>query len=177
MLLKDRSQIVLVVVSIILLASNIFLIHQNVQLKRAVEQSKLFVTEAGYKFSELKVRGMDGSEENIDFLDSKFQTLLLIFNTSCDYCVQQYPYWKELVGNIDYGRWRVIAITSENDYDKIKKHLEEHKLSNIKTVTMPLEDMRKARLLYTPMTVAVYTDGEVKKVWAGLWKKKFELPN
>jgi hypothetical protein len=89
--------------------------------------------------------------------------------------VQQYPSWKELAGNIDPSRWRILAVTSEDNYDKIRTHIEEHKLSNIKVGSMSKEDMRRARMLFTPMTLIVDTNGDVKKVWPGLWKKGFDL--
>ncbi|MGB7202512.1 MAG: hypothetical protein WBD16_09615, partial [Pyrinomonadaceae bacterium] len=105
-IIQDRSQIILAVVAIILLASNIFLIVQNIQLRQAVEQSKQLVTEEGFKFSDLKIKALDGNEETIGFSDVSPMTLLLVFNTSCEYCVQEYPYWKELVGSLDKDRWR-----------------------------------------------------------------------
>jgi peroxiredoxin len=40
---------------------------------------------------------------------------------------------------------------------------------------MSKEDMRRARMLFTPMTLIVDTNGDVKKVWPGLWKKGFDL--
>jgi hypothetical protein len=174
-IIKDRSQIVLVVVGMILLASNIFLILMNIQLKKKVEESKLFVTEEGYHFSNLKLNGLDGHQEIVDFSDKQLETLLFVFSPSCNYCVQQYPSWKELAGSIDYSRWRILAVTSEDNYDKIRTHIEEHKLSNIKVGSMSKEDMRRARMLFTPMTLIVDKNGDVKKVWPGLWKKGFDL--
>jgi len=174
--IRDHSQIVLVVVGVILLGINIFLIVENVRLKAEVEQSKLMVTEEGYKFSELKMRGLDGSEETIDFSDGKYKTILLVFNTTCKYCLQEYPYWKELAENVDPNRWRIVAVTSEDNMNKIKNHVEEYKLDNIKVASVAQTDLRGARMLFTPMTLVIGTDGEVKKVWPGLWKKGFELP-
>lgn len=135
------------------------------------------VTEEGYKFSELKVRRLDGGEENLDLSDGKYKTILLVFNTTCRYCVQEYPYWKELAENLDQNRWRIIAVTSEDNADKIKTHIEEYKLNSIKVASMAQADIREARMLFTPMTLFIGTDGEVKKVWPGLWKKGFDLPD
>ena len=168
--IKDWSQILLVITAIVLLATNVFLIIQNYQLKRAVEQPKLFVTEEGYKFNNLGFKGVDGNEEIINLSDGKQKTLLLIFNTSCQYCEQQYPYWKGLIENLDTTLWRILAVTSEENYDKIKTHLEEHKLQGFKVASISREEMQKSRMLYTPMTLIIGTDGEVKKVWAGLQK-------
>lgn len=168
--IKDWSQILLIFVTVVLLATNVFLIIQNSQLKKAVEQPKLFVTEEGYKFTDLRFKELNGNEETINLSDGKHKTLLLVFNTSCQYCLQQYPYWKELIENLDPTLWRILAVTSEENYDKIKTHLEEHKLNSVKVASISREEMQKSRMMYTPMTLVVGTDGEVKKVWAGLRK-------
>lgn len=174
--LRDRSQVVVGIVGVVLLASNVFLIVQNLQLRRAVEQSRLFVTEEGFKFSELKIKTLDGNEETISFSDADPMTLFLIFSTSCSYCIQEYPHWKSLVENLDKDRWRVFALTLEDDLEKIGKHLDEHELKGVKAGSISKEDAQKARMRYTPMTVATDQHGEVKKVWPGLWTKAFELP-
>lgn len=118
---------------------------------------------------------MDGSEETIDFSDGKYKTILLVFSTTCKYCVQEYPYWKELAENVDPNRWRIVAVTSEDNMDKIKDHVEEYKLNSLKVASVAQTDLRGARMLFTPMTLVIGTDGEVKKVWPGLWKKGFDL--
>ena len=99
--IRDRGQIGLVVVATLLLFTNIFLVVRNIQLQKTIEQSKQYVTDEGYKFSDLKINGLDGREEVISFSDRKYRTLLFVFNTSCKYCVQQYPYWGELIDNLD----------------------------------------------------------------------------
>jgi thiol-disulfide isomerase/thioredoxin len=168
---------VLLAISAVLLAVNVCLIVQNFQLRNSAEQSKLFITEEGFRFSSIRLKGLDGREEAVDFPTSKAKTLLLVFNTSCQYCVQEYPYWKELARNLDKEGWRIFAVTSETDLDKIRGHIEEFGLTGIKIGSLPSEDARNARLLYTPMTLAIDSSGEVKKVWPGLWKKGFDLPN
>ncbi len=165
----------MVVVAIVLLATNIFLIVQNIQLKSSLENSKQFVTDVGYRFSELSFRGEGGTEERINLADGKSKTILLVFNSSCQYCRQQYPYWKELIKNLDTGTWRVFAISSEDDPIKMKAYLEEYNIENIQVGSVASADMRRARMLLTPMTLAVDRDGEVKKVWGGLWTKGFDL--
>lgn len=78
------------------------------------------------------------------------------------------------MAGIDNSRWRVLAVTSENDFDKIKKHLDDYKIP-FDVGIIPYTQMQKSRLMYTPMTLVIGTDGEVKKVWPGLWKRGFNL--
>lgn len=131
---------------------------------------KFFTVNFIHDITDLKFKGLDGNEETINLSDGKYKTLLLVFNTSCQYCVQQYPYWKGLVENLDPTLWRILAVTSEEDYDKIKTHLEEHKLNSVKVASVSREEMQRSRMVFTPMSLVIGTDGEVKKVWAGLQK-------
>lgn len=176
-MIKDWGQIALIIVAVVLLAMNVFLIVQNSQLKNSLESSKQFITDVGYRFSELSFRALDGSEEKIDLANGESKTLLLVLNSSCQYCKQQYPHWKELMRNIDSRNWRVLAISSEDDLEKLRANLESMDLENIRVGTVAAAEMRKARMLYTPMTIAVDAHGEVKKVWSGLWIKGFDLPS
>lgn len=176
-IIRDRVQVVLAAVVLLLLATNIFLIVRNLQLQRTIEQSKLFIVDEGYKFSDLKINRLDGREEVFSFSERKLKTLLFVFNTSCRYCVQQYPYWRELVAKLDNSQWRVVAVTSEENLDKIKEHVAEYKLQNVIVGSMSQADIRQSRLMYTPMTLVVDVDGGVKKVWPGLWTKPFDLPD
>lgn len=176
-IIKERTQLVLVVVGIILLVLNIFLIIQNSRLKTLVEQSKQLVTDEGYTFSTLKIKQLDGLEEEVNLADGEHNTLLLVFKTTCQYCIQQYPYWNQLTGNLDKSRWRVLAVTSESDLDKIKNHLIEHNLTNIRAGAISPQVVTDTRMLLTPMTLVLDPAGNVKKVWAGLWKKDFEISN
>ena len=162
-------------VGILLLSTNVYLIFQNKQLKSSLENSKQGITEEGYRFSDLHFRGADGSEEKINLANGESRTLLLVFNSSCEYCKQQFPYWIKLTKNIDTKIWKVFAISSEQDTEKLKALMAEQGIEDIKTGSVSLSEMRQARMLFTPMTIAVASDGEVKKVWAGLWTKEFDF--
>jgi hypothetical protein len=169
---KNKSQVLLIFVFVVMFILNIFLAMQNFRLKNDLEQVKRAVTEEGYTFSTLKFKGLDGNDETVNLADGKKKTLLLVFNSDCTYCLQQYPFWKELVVTLDSKIWRVFAITSEDNFEKINTLLVEQKMDSIKVASISREEIRKARLVFTPMTIAVGSDGEVKKVWAGLWKGK-----
>lgn len=58
-ILRGRSHLVLGIVAAFLFITNNLLIIQNIQLRSTVEKLKPFVTEEGYKFSDLKVTGPD----------------------------------------------------------------------------------------------------------------------
>jgi hypothetical protein len=174
---RDLSQWILVIVAAALLVTNGLLIFQNNGLRTALEQSKKFVTDVGYRFADLPGTTLDGTDAPIKFSVSGKNTLLLVLDTNCEYCLQQYPYWKALIGKLDEERWQVVAVTVQRDASLISKHLEENNLSGIDVRIVQFDAIQKARLGYTPMTIAVTSDGVVKNVWPGLWAKGFNLEN
>jgi peroxiredoxin len=132
-------------------------------------------SEEGYRFSDLLFRGVNGNEDRINLANGESKTLLLVFNSACLYCQQQYPYWKELITNLDPHGWRVLAISSEDDTEKLEALMQEQNIQNVRVGTVAQVEMRRARMLFTPMTIAIDAQGEVKKVWSGLWTKGFDL--
>jgi hypothetical protein len=171
----DLSQWILIPVAVALLITNGFLIYQNIELRRAISQSKRFVTDVGYKFAEVPSTSLIGESVPITFGSDGKKTLLLVFNTNCQYCRQQYPYWRELVGSLDKSKWNIIAITTQSDAKLISSHLEENKLNGIDVRIVSTEKISEARMGYTPMTVSVDSSGVVRNVWAGLWVEGFTL--
>lgn len=171
---NQKSQIALIFVTIMLAAVNILLGLQNYQLRTSLNNSKQFVTEEGYRFTKLKIRHGNGIE-NIDLADGRLKTVLLVFNTGCQYCYQQYPYWKTLTRDLDPHVWRVIAVSSEGDYETVKAHFEQNGIDNLKVGLIDMKEMHRHRLLFTPMTLVLDSNGTVKKVWTGLRTGEFGL--
>lgn len=172
---RDMSQWVLIAVATALLATNGFLIYQNIGLRSTVARSKRFVTDVGYKFADVPSTSVSGENAPITFGADGKSTLLLVFNTNCEYCLQQYPSWRGLVGSLDRNKWNIIAVTTQSDSNLIKTHLDENELTGIDVRVVSAEEISKARMAYTPMTVSVDSDGVVRNVWPGLWAKGFSL--
>jgi peroxiredoxin len=169
---KNWSKLLIPAVILALFVTNGFLVWQNLQLKSEVEKAKLTVTEEGYRFSRIRASDLTEKEENIDLADGEHKTLLLVFRSTCDYCRQQYPAWKDLNSKIDHAKWRVILVTPEKKYEDIKTHVKNNQLDDLRVLSIDAEDARNARLVFTPMTIVVDEKGEVEKVWTGLWKSR-----
>ena len=71
--------------------------------------------------------------------------------------------------------WKILAVSSETDREKLKLHMLEQGFENIQVAMVAADDLKRARMGFTPMTVALDANGEVVKVWAGLWTKGFDL--
>lgn len=172
---QNFSQIVLAIVVLALIISSLFLIIENRKLKENLEQSKKFVTDVGYRFSDLNVKTLEEKEETLSLSQDGKQTLLFVFRTSCEYCLQQYPYWRSLISSVDRNKWNVVAVTSEEDPVLISQHLKENGMEGTETRIISAEDMVSARLAYTPMTLTLNSDGIVTRVWPGLKTNGFDL--
>ena len=172
---RDLSQWISTAVTVALLLTNGFLMYQNIELREAVSRSKKFVTDIGYKFADLPSTSLSGENVPITFGADGKNTLLLVFNTNCEYCQQQYPYWRELVRSIDRNKWKIIAVTTQSDPNLIGTHLEENELTGMDVRIVSTEEISKARMAYTPMTISIDSGGVVHNVWPGLWAKDFGL--
>jgi len=159
----------------LLVVVNVFLISQNRQLRKSLENSKQFVLDEGYRFAELAIKRKDGGEELVNLADQQRNTLLLVFNSNCRYCDQQYPYWNELIRGLDPSDWKVLAISSEGNHESIESHLEKWNLEGAMAGRVTLDVIKKTRMLFTPMTIVIDKEGEVRKVWPGLWTKGFDI--
>ncbi|MEQ1603481.1 MAG: hypothetical protein ABL999_01280 [Pyrinomonadaceae bacterium] len=167
--MRNSGQKVLVGVSLLLLVVNVFLLYQYRIVKRELELSKLTATDIGFKFPVIAGNSISGIEESYSLEDSQKKTLLLVFSPYCEYCQQQYPTWRRTIEQLDPSRWRVLGLTGEKDPAIVEKHLEQMNIGNIKVLLISPNDLRKTRLLYTPMTIVVNTAGQAENVWPGLW--------
>ncbi len=171
----DTSHLLLSLVALGLLITNILLILQNYDLRASLSRSKQFVTEIGYKFSTVPAVNLNGDEASLNFDSDGKRTAVFVFNTNCEYCIQQYPGWKDLINSLDRRQWNVIGVTSETDSSIIAKHLKENDLAELDVRIVSSKAIADARLGFTPMTILVDSQGLVGKVWAGLWTKGFNL--
>lgn len=172
---KDISKLALLFVTGGLIISNGILLYQNFQLRKTVDRAKRLVTDVGFRFSDVQATTINGEAKSISFGHDGKQTVLLTFNTNCVYCVQQYPTWKRLASSLNLERWNLIAITSQTDVDLIRKHLEENGLEDFDVRLVTQDDIGKARMGYTPMTVVVDSAGVVRRVFPGLWTEEFGI--
>jgi peroxiredoxin len=169
------GRIALAITCIALIVSNVLLMSANRKLGLALEESKRYVTDIGYRFSDLPTQTLDGEKDVLRFEADGKQTILFVFRSTCQYCLQQYAHWRNLVDNLDTEKFRVVALTSEQDRDVVRRHVANNGLMDLDIRIISAEDMKSARLMFTPMTLLATPDGTVAKVWPGLWVKEFDL--
>ncbi len=154
-----------------LLVLNCVLLYQNYQLRNELGSSPAVQIEEGYKFTKLDANDLENNPHSLEFSGSDRNTVIFYFSPKCYYCIQIYPQWLEIVKRANPNKWRILFITRRINNNDIKAHLNSNGLGNVEVYSVSSADASKARLTFTPMTIVVDPNGEVEKVWTGLWKR------
>lgn len=170
-LLFDKSQIIILFISLALLVSNGLLIWQNINLKSQLKnQIALLETQEGDQIEKLRYKDLNNNEGEIEFAKDDRKQILLYFRTTCSFCKKQMNYWKNLVAKIDTAKFRISAITIEDDQAVVNDYIKSYNIENWDVLTVNAEDAKKAKFSATPITVVVNNQGKVEKVWIGMWR-------
>jgi Redoxin. len=115
----SKFQILLYFTSAFLLAANVFLIFQNLNLRAQLKGLEPLKVEEGDVLEEFRAKNLKGEETSIDYSQNG-KRILLFFRTTCGYCQKQMPFWKHLASNADGQNYKVTAVTTETDTQAIE---------------------------------------------------------
>lgn len=169
---KIKSNI-LPFITIALLAINLLLVYQNVNLRsrlnpvspKRIKKGDLFVISNVADFAK-------DSASSFENTDNNKKQIFLYFHPNCGYCKKQMPYWKDLVSKVDSARYQIIPVTTETNQKAVQQFLADYGCESWKVLTVSQDSASKANLLGTPTTVSVDNKGKVEEVWEGLWQSK-----
>lgn len=168
--IKDKSQVILFVVTALLLITNISLIYQNLNLRSQLSGSRPLQVAVGDRLNEFQTKNLNGIETKINYSEDDKKRILLFFKTTCGYCQKQMTYWKELVSGANGQNYKVTAITTETDVQAIEDYKQKYKIQDWEVLIINPEEAQTAKLLATPITIIADNEGIVEKVWTGLWQ-------
>ncbi len=163
---------ILPIITIALLFVNGLLIYQNLSLKAQIEAFSPKGIKKGNKIFAFQAKDLNGDITKIDFDGNNTKRVLLYFHPTCGWCKKQMPYWKELVSNADSSKFKISAITAEENIDDVKDYLANYDANSWETFLITKEDASKAELTGTPVTIVLDNLGNVEKVWVGMWRDK-----
>lgn len=169
---KDKSQVVLTIVASMLLVTNLLLVFQNLDLRSKLKKFEPIEVEVGDVFEPFQAKSLNGNVTSINYDENDSKKILLFFKTTCGYSQKQMSYWKDLAKDIDSQKYKIIAITIEDNTQTLKDYLRENKIENWEVLSIKPEDAQKAKLLATPVTVVLNSKGIVEKAWKGMWQEK-----
>lgn len=169
--IKDKSQVFIVLIAIVLFITNISLIFQNLKLRSDIKEFKTIQVTEGDVIESFNAKDMNGNGVRVDYTKNN-KRILLFFKTTCGYCKQQMAYWKNFVANIDHHKFKVTAITTETDVQAIKNYIKSYAIEDWDVLTVETKDAQKAKLMVTPVTMVINDEGIVEKAWVGMWETK-----
>lgn len=171
-----KTIILLGVLCGVLLCSNAYLLHLNdglVEIHKLDEARQL--PALGAPITPISVRGAgEGaySGRTLSYSPADHAHLLFVMSPECPYCKKNWPMWDALVkkrpANVDVTYFDVTG--------KFDKNVSaEHGIKDEQLITASLDSAIQARIVGTPTTVLIASDGTVKHVWMGpLDEKKIE---
>lgn len=166
------SKVTLPIITIALLITNGFLIFQNLTLKSQLQAFAPKQIKEGAVFDTFQAKNINGGVTKIDFAGNNSKRVLLYFHPSCGWCKKQMPYWKTLVSNADSAKFKITAITIDENANEIKKYMNTYGVNSWEVLSITKEDADKAEFSGTPATIVLDNQGKVEKVWTGMWRDK-----
>lgn len=158
---------------VILVLLNVALLRQNLALRERVENldgpsltlGSLVPPRLGHSLSGEPFRLEPGKTERV--------LVLTFLSSDCPYTDIQYPYWCRLLSAFDPARLQYVGLVSESEpMEKVESYLRMKQCDlSRQTVVVNDDTLKQYRLYKTPTTLIVGGDGQVLKVWNGLWKR------
>jgi peroxiredoxin len=163
-----------------LVAVNLLLLKQNFDMRRqlvdhgktanrpvdSLKQGDVVRSIVGFDFN--------GQTSELKYQKSGRQHFVMYFSPNCIYCVQQAPQWREVLNNIDTSRFDVLGVVSDKEDKKaVFEHADGFGYFKAKTPLPVLfasnDVLASYKLMATPTTLLIGSDGNVEHVWVGKW--------
>lgn len=167
---RRSTMALLVFASLAVAVMNVMLLKQNRDAKSAISKSSGATSlSPGHSVPRLHGKTAAGDEMTISYGVDKRKTLLLIFSPGCGFCAENMPNWKRIVSSVDSRAFRIVAVSIVND--GAAQYLKTNGLVNIPAIT-DLDPGARAKygMNITPETILIGSDGNIEKVWAGLFQ-------
>jgi hypothetical protein len=163
----NKTALFLAVLCVALLGSNAYLIYVNHELieQHQIDQAIQLPT-LNAPMTPITVRGVQGAKRPLVFNpDTGHDHLLLVMSPDCPYCKKNWPMWDTLIKDVGSN----VDVTYFDVTGKFDKHVSAaHHIRDDQLITASIDSAIKARIIGTPTTILVASDGKVKHVWPGV---------
>lgn len=145
----------------------LYLYQQNRDLRTLQNASRPPALSVGETVDPIAVRTLNGSPETLDPVGAERETVLLVFTTTCPFCVENQDTWKEL-----YDRHRdtydVVGLSIDS-LDATRDYVDRHRLPfPVVVPDDPQAFPRDYRIPGVPQTLVVDREGRVRRTWPGV---------
>jgi hypothetical protein len=170
-----RTGIVALGLGVILLASNLALLKQNIELKSRVRLlSTATYLQPGETVPPLRGIGLAGEEVVIRYGPGAPTTVLLVFSPHCSWCRRNMPNWEALAKTARARDWRLVAVST------LPSEVAEYAVRYPFLRRIPIvaeidpQDQLAYKLQGTPQTIVVSGYGVVERTWIGALRAEQE---
>lgn len=167
-MLKITVRGVMALGAVLLLATNVFLHNQLHDARKKV--ALLEASQGPQVGSYFKgVTGVDLGNRpvQIDYANHRGKTLFLVLSPACQYCSENWPFWRELLAGQASGV--VLADTSGG---VTQDYFRQHGIEAPQGVIRLDSHMKEVYDLHlTPTTIVIGDGGRIEGVWLGLLTK------
>ncbi|MEW6212306.1 MAG: redoxin family protein, partial [Acidobacteriota bacterium] len=124
----------------LLALSNALLLRQNLQLRAEIDKSKPNILQKGNKVPAFSAPSLGSQIITVNHTGHETTRAILFFTTSCPYCSEQFPYWKEILDKANRNRFQIIGVVSESeDRSKIEEYLKSFECESLPVAILPKE--------------------------------------
>ena len=153
---------------LLLLAANIALIRQNIQLKSQLSvPPPSLEAAAGAKMPDLRGIDLEGKKVEIAYGKDPRKVMVLVYSPVCPFCDENWPKWRQVIASLDRSAVRpvMVDVTSTTSAEFVSRY----QLTEL-PVLIQVDPLARVnyRLQLTPQTILVDSDGKVEKVWTGV---------
>lgn len=168
----SREKLIFFVIIPILVMTNLLLLRQNVQLRGRFSEdySQLDMLQPGDQAVPFQAELLRGGQIQVAFPPGGQRWVLLYFSPRCRYSYEQFPYWRSLIEHGQASNIRVVGLVSEHeDPQQVKRFLRSMGAASLEVARIPDAVHRQYKLLVTPLTLTLSSQGKVEKKWIGRW--------
>lgn len=168
----SRGKLIFFVIIPTLVMTNLLLLRQNVQLRGRFSEdySQLDMLQPGDQAVPFRAALLEGGQIQVDFSSGNQRWVFLYFSPRCKYSYEQFPYWRSLIEHGEASNLKVVGLVSEHeDAQQVKRFLRSIGAAQLTVARIPDRVHRQYKLLVTPLTLTLDSQGKVEKSWIGKW--------
>jgi peroxiredoxin len=151
------------------LGINIFFAYKNISRNKSPISPETYHLNPGDLVDTLHGKDLLGKDFNIMYGQDSRKVILLVFSPKCKFCDLNISTWQTLVEKIDKSSYNVIALSLVRT--GAKEYLDKYNLGSVPLIVdVPANELKDYKIIGTPLTLLISSDGKIEKVWNGLIK-------
>jgi peroxiredoxin len=170
LLFSKGSVILFGLLGLILIAANVALFIQNLNLKARTTDSAIpLAVKIGSVVPALSGFDIYGKEFTLEYANDSRKAILFIFSPDCGFCTKNMPNWKKIIDRVDRRSYHLVAVSIKSESSGVKEYVDQQGLSGLTILTeVNLKNKLSYEMRATPQTLVIDHGGRVEKVWTGV---------